>query len=177
MLSRSSRWMQILVWISDNHVGDFASIVGLFISLVGFFVTAAAAMKARTAAERASAAARSAVQKIRLLETVIDFSRAITVCDEIKTLYRVKEFALVVDRCAAVRKLLIALRVENKDLIAEHQTVIQAAVVYLKGLEAAAARQARERRPSSPRGLAIMAQHIDDLVGVLSELKVRNSEG
>ncbi len=175
--SEPSLGAQIVSWISDNHVGDLASIVGLLVSLIGFAVTATAAVRAQAAAELANTAARSAVEKIRLLETVIDFSTAITLCEEIKTLYRMEEFALVFDRCAAVRKLLIALRAENNDLVAEHQSVIQAAIVYLKELERAAARQTKEPRPVGPRVLAQIARHIDELVGVLSELKARNSEG
>jgi hypothetical protein len=63
--------------------------------VVGFLVTAIAAVRARNAAESAKLAARFAVDKIRLLQTVIDFSTAITLCEDIKTLYRLGQPALV----------------------------------------------------------------------------------
>jgi hypothetical protein len=168
-------WSAFLHWMEVQRIGDLSGVAGVLISVIGFIVTATAAVRAKNAAESAKLAARAAVDKIRLLETVIDFSTAITLCEEIKTLCRAEQFVLVPDRCAAARKLLIALRSKNKDLSNVHQAAIQAAIVYLKDLEGAIARKGTN--PGAPKLLALMAQHIDELVSVLSELRAKNSEG
>jgi hypothetical protein len=167
----SDLWGRIIAWISEHHVGDLASIAGVIISLVGFFLTVVAATRAKQAAQRA-------LENIRALDTVIDFTTAITLLEEIKTLHRSGQVLLIPDRCAAARKLLIALRSSNYDLSATHRTAIQAAIVHLKDVESAVEKAATS--PGSGRSVkltSLMSQHIDDLLGVLAEIKPKGAGG
>ena len=96
--------MSIIQWITENHVGDLASIAGIFITIIGFCVTLWNVWRSRSAAERAEMAANEARRMIRSYETVAEFSSAITLMEEIKRLHRSRQLDMLPDRYSALRK-------------------------------------------------------------------------
>jgi hypothetical protein len=101
----------LLSWIRQYGIADWASIVGIAISVVGFIFTLIGVSRSKRAAIQAAAAARAARDEIRLLDTIVDFSAAITTLEEIKRLHRQNDaWQILPDRYATIRKMLIQLR-------------------------------------------------------------------
>jgi hypothetical protein len=163
-------------WISENHIGDWASVAGVLISIIGFAVTLVSVFKARTAASRAEAAAKSTRDAIRLFDAIVDFSSAITILEQIKRAHRQQEWVLLPDRYAELRKILIAARTKNESLTAEHKTAIQDTITSLRTMESLV-----ERNMQNPGTLkvtkfnGVVSKHIDTLVAVLAELRAADS--
>jgi hypothetical protein len=165
-------WAEFLSWLEANRVGDLTGIVGIAISLIGFGLTALGVMRSRRAAERAEEAARAARDSIQLFDTVVDFSAAISILEEIKRAHRHELWVLLPDRYAAIRKLLISLRTSNVDLSNDQKSAIQSVLVNLHDIE-----RAVERGLQNPSNLkaakfnSLLSDDIDNLVTVLAELK------
>jgi hypothetical protein len=165
-------WLSILYWIEVRRVGDLASIAGILISIVGFAVTLWGVFRSKRAAQRAEEAARSTRDRIRLLETVVDFSAAITILEEVKRLHRTSQWPLLPERYAALRKLLVMLRTTNPNLTAHQRTVLQNSLTNLYELEAAVERSLGNPTTLKPAKFnAVISRDIDDLVATLAELK------
>jgi hypothetical protein len=126
---------QVLTWSDANHLGDLSGILGVFISLIGFLITIIGVYKSQGAAERAEKAAKSTRESIQLLNSVVDFSAAISILEEIKRLHRREDWLLLPDRYASIRKLLISLRSSGPRLSDEQSTVIQTALANLRSIE------------------------------------------
>ena len=164
---------ELLQWIADNSVGDLASIGGLVIALVGFALTIRNVHMARKAAIRAEEAANEARKSFQTFETVADFSAAITTFEEIKRLHRQSAWNILPDRYAALKKILVALRVRYSALTDEQKTLIQSAIQRLTELEEVVDRADESGKPpSGVSGLnAIMSQYVDGLQEMLIQLK------
>jgi hypothetical protein len=171
-------WQQFLTWVSGNKIGDLASIAGVVISLVGFAVTIWGVIRSKDAATRAEQAAKDTRDKIRLLDTVVDFSAAISTLEEVKRMHRSNEWALLPERYAAIRKLLISLRTSGPPLTDEQNVTIQGALANLREMEAHVER-ARESQtvPKSAKFNVLVSTDIDNLLTVLNELKVARTGG
>src|SRR5438552_2494956 len=100
-------WSLVTAWISENKLGDVASIMGVVISIVGFWITVRGVRKSKSAAESARQAAEMTRDNIRLLETIVDFSAAIAALEEIKRLHRELPSDLLLERYSSLRKLLV----------------------------------------------------------------------
>jgi hypothetical protein len=112
----------------STGLGDLASIAGLIVAAGGFAFTLYGVHKTKTAAERAEQAARTTRDSVRLLDTVVDFSAAISILEEIKRLHRATQWSVLPDRYTALRKILVALRTSNPKLSDGQRTTIQNAV-------------------------------------------------
>jgi hypothetical protein len=88
-------WVETLAWIAEYRIGDLASIAGVLIALVGFGLTLRGVRKTKSAAQSAAIAAEVTRNSIRRLDTVVDFSAAITILDEIKRLHRGGQWMLL----------------------------------------------------------------------------------
>jgi hypothetical protein len=128
-------WELTLKWIGDNRVGDLASIAGVAISIIGFVITVIGVCRSKDAAEQAKVAAEAARDSVRLLDTLVDFSAAISILEEIKRAHRHGHWPVLPDRYAAIRKILIVLRSSTRDLSDKHQAVIQNAFANLLALK------------------------------------------
>jgi hypothetical protein len=162
----------LIKFVSDYHIGDFASIIGVFISLIGFGFTLRNVIRSREAAERAQAAAQVARNSIRTFETVVDFTGAIALPEEIKRAHRNQQWILLPDRYATLRKTLIGIRKTRPDLSAHQLSVVQATISNLSDLE----KLVEKSLPNVPanshaRFNALLSVNIDELAGVLAELK------
>lgn len=165
-------WSNFLAWLRDNQIGDLTGLIGLVLSLFGFAVTLVGVYRSKTAAERAERAARSARESIRLFETVVDFSGVITMLEDIKRGHRQEQWPQLLDRYAAIRKLLVTLKAANVDLSVEQRSEIQLALTNISDIESTV-----ESGLSDPEGLRfehfnqIVSQDIDRLQSILVAIK------
>ena len=165
-------WQLLLTWVVDHHIGDLASIAAVAISVVGFLVTIIGVMKSKNAAQRAEEAANNTQESIRLFDTVVDFSAAISILEEIKRMHRQKSWSLLPDRYATIRKLLISLRSSGEKLTEAQSAIIQNALVNLRTIETQVEKSFGNVEGLKPaRFNALISDDIDNLVTVLSELK------
>lgn len=165
-------WAGFLLWLKENQIGDITGVLGVLISLVGFVVTLLGIFRSRQAAERAEAAAKDARESIKSLDTVVDFAAAVSLLEEIKRLQRQRQWTILPDRYAYIRKILVTLRTSSRSLSDEHQSVIQEAITNLTLIE-----NQVEKLLESPDQLkaarfnARLSESIDQLVIILEELK------
>lgn len=160
-----------LTWIAENRIGDLASIAGVLISVVGFVFTVYNVRRSRKAAELASEAAQSVKNSIQTFETVGDLSTVIGMLEEVKRSHRNNQWALLPDSYATLRKTLIKIR-KSRDLSDVHATVLQDAIANLSEMEKAV----EKALPNVPKDAhtrfnALLSENIDELAGVLAELK------
>lgn len=168
-----SAYSQFLSWMETNRVGDLSGIAGVAISIVGFTVTVIGVFRSQSAAQRAERAANSAREAIRLMDTVVDFSAAIATLEEIKRLHRASNWVLLLDRYSAIRRLLVVTRTNNKQLTSKQQEAIQAALANLIVIENTLERAlANGATPNTARMNAALSVDIDNLVAVLTEIKM-----
>lgn len=158
-------WQVFLDWLRVNQIGDLLGLLGILISAFGFVITIRGVHKAESAA-------RNATESIRLFETAVDFTAAISVMEEIKRAHREKHWAVLPDRYAAIRKVLISVRHSSLQLTNDHLVAIQNALVNLRSIE-----QSVEKHLQSPSSLnaakfnAVLSDDIDELLVVLSQIK------
>lgn len=166
-------YSNFLNWMEVNRIGDLASVAGVAISLVGFTVTVVGVLRSKSAAQRAEHAANSTRESVRLIDTVVDFTAAITALDEIKRLHRTSNWALVLDRYSTIRRLLVIARANNRQLTGRQQEAIQSALANLIVLESTLERAfATGSTPNAPKLNASISTNIDDLLAVLTEIKM-----
>ena len=171
-------WQSFLEWMVTNHIGDLSGVVGILISIVGFVVTLIGVMKSKTAAQRAEVAAQATRDSIQLLNTVGDFSSAISALEEIKRLHRTAEWALLPDRYAALRKILVVLRNTNMVLSGEQQASLQNALTNLYAVETAVERALEGRVAiKAAKFNVVLSRDIDALLAALVELQNTHSGG
>lgn len=167
-------WAGILLWLKDNQIGDLTGVVGIVISIVGFVVTITGVIKSTSAAERAEVAAKSASESIRLFDTVVDFTAAISILEEIKRAHRSEQWMLLPDRYSAIRKLLISLRAANNDMSDNQILSLQSALTNLVSIERTVEKALKKKDISvlnPTRFNQIISDDIDKLFTALSELK------
>jgi hypothetical protein len=170
--------MAILQLITDYHLGDLASVAGVVISIVGFVVTVWNVRRSKSAAERAEAAATDARRIIRGYETISDFSAAIAVMEEIKLLHRSAQVDMVLDRYASLRKMLIGVARLSPTLDEEKGRKIQSAIATLVTMEELLeVSKADGSQPDFARLNRLLARDIDDLHGVLIDMKLASERG
>jgi hypothetical protein len=170
-----SFWSAALVWISDQKVVDVASIAGVLISIVGFGVTLHGVRKSKNAAVRAEEAATAMRNSIRLLDTIIDFSAAISLLEEIKRLHRAQAWNALPDRYAALRKLLISVR-KGVDLREDQESMAQGTITNLATIETQVEKAIGANvSPSVHRLNTLLSADLDNLIAVLTDLKAEKS--
>jgi hypothetical protein len=165
-------YSQVLSWMETNRVGDLASVTGVAISLIGFTITVIGVFRSKSAAQRAERAANSARETVRLMDTVVDFTAAITALDEIKRLHRTSNWVLLLDRYSTIRRLLVIARANNSQLTSHQREAIQSSLANLIVLENTLERAlASGSTPNAPKLNASISTNIDDLLAVLTEIK------
>jgi hypothetical protein len=160
-------------WITDYHVGDLASIAGIAISIIGFLVTVWNVRRSKSAAERAEGAANEARRMIRDYETLSDFSAAIAIMEEIKRLHRFGQVDPLLDRYAALRKVLTEVRKMSPSVNSSMDQVIQSAVTTLATMEDQVERsRVSGAAPDFVRLNRALSREIDGLHAVFVEMKL-----
>src|SRR6266851_8176489 len=138
---------ELLEQISKRHLGDAASIIGLLVALIGFSFTLFGVWRSKKAAEMAQEEVRSVKQAITRSSTIADFSAAVTTMNEIKRLHRVSAWAILPDRYAALRSMLISIRSMNPDLQLEYRTAIQNALQQFSDIEKTVEKSLASNKP------------------------------
>jgi hypothetical protein len=166
-------YSQFLGWMEANRVGDLASVAGVAISLIGFTVTVIGVARSKNAAQKAEQAANSARETVRLMDTVVDFTAAVTALDEIKRLHRTSNWVLLLDRYSTIRRLLVIARTNNSRLTSSQQEAIQSALANLIVLENTLERAlANGATPNTAKLNASISVNIDNLLAALTEIKM-----
>lgn len=118
-----------------STVADIVSLVGFPLALLGLWISFREIKKSKTVVD----ATKSAVERVRsdisLINTVSEFSEAISILDELKRLIRHNTFAPLPDRLTQARLLLILIRAKTKGLSPEQSTCFQNAISDLSILE------------------------------------------
>jgi hypothetical protein len=165
---------QTLAWLKTHDLaGTWADVSGFLIAIFGFAATLVGVRKSKNAAVAAQQAAQATRDSIRLYETIVDFSTAIAVLEEIKRAHREGITSTLPDRYATIRKQLIVLRSSSGvELTDDQLAVIQNAVTNLSSMED------RIEKALSNKGdvpvakfNSLISRDIDNLVDVLTTLK------
>jgi hypothetical protein len=165
--------MPFLQWIADYRIGDLASIAGLIISVIGFIATLWNVRRSRRAAERAEASANEARLLVRTYQSVADFSAAIAIMEEIKRLHRTGQADMLLDRYAALRKVLVGVRRLSLMIDDEKDQLIQSAIATLTSIEGVVERSRAEgTTPNFVRLNRLLSKEIDGLHSILVGLTV-----
>lgn len=163
----------ILKFIGDYRLGDFASLLGLIISFVGFGLTLFQLHRTKAVAEAAKEAANQTQEKLRNLDTVMDFSSVITMMDEIKRHHRGNNWIILPDRYSELRTKLVAIKITHSNLTNEQQSVLQNAILQFKTMEVTVEKALSKN--SIPTNFAkfndIVSTEIDKLNEVLNDIK------
>lgn len=160
-------------YIEEYRLADVASLLGVVISLTGFCATLYNLAKTSSAAERAEVAANAAQKSIRLFDTVADASRVVSMLDEAKRLNRAKEWKVLLDRLSDIKKILIAINIENKILNDDQAKKIQSSVTQVTSMENVLEKALSEGlEPSDPAQIAkTISRQIQKVYTVLIEVK------
>lgn len=165
-------------WLSDYHIGDLASLAGVAISIVGFLVTVWNVRRSKSAAERAELAANEARRMIRGYEALSDFSAAIAIMEEIKRFHRIGQIDPLLDRYAALRKVLIEVRKMSPSVNQAMDQTIQSAITTLGTMESVVERsRAAGALPNFVRLNQLLSREIDQLHAVFIDMKLSDGSG
>jgi hypothetical protein len=92
-------------------------------------------MKVRSVSSATEAARNELRQRLSAIDTLKDVSAAISMMDEIKRLHRAKGWTVLLERYAALRRLLLAIQTYNTTLSAEQKTILSAALNQFRIIE------------------------------------------
>jgi hypothetical protein len=122
---------QILV----RNRGDIINLVGILIGLIGFGIAIRQLSRTKKAAKAAERAALQTQKALRHLDTVMDFSSAITMMEEIKRHHRSDNWIILPDRYSVLRQKLVAIKSNNAHVSEEQRLVLQGAIQQFSDLE------------------------------------------
>jgi hypothetical protein len=165
---------QLLAWAKANDLANsWSDLAGVLLSVIGFALTLTAVFRSKTAAEQARKAAEETRKGIRLLDTVVDFSAAIALLEEIKRSHRQQQWGPLPDKYAAIRKVLITLRNSRIALKESQETAIQNAVVNLVDIERRVEKALADKSSSLNYAKinSLISEDIDNLLAVMTQLK------
>lgn len=145
-----------------EHWGDLASVAGLFIAWL-------AAYRA-TQAKEAATKAREAVTHA---ETIVNFSAAVTVIEEIKRLHRVKAWHILPDRYSTLRSMLLTIRGSNPAMNDEYRSALLSASQIVFDMErlVEASLPELDNPPDPVRLNRLLSKQADKLTEILAMLK------
>ncbi|MBA3240293.1 MAG: hypothetical protein H0T60_03615 [Acidobacteria bacterium] len=161
-------------------LGSIASVIGIPLALLSIRQARNAARRSEAeakASKEASLQAKSEVEKfrgeLRLISTIIDFEKALSLMDDIKSFIRLSNFSSVPDKIAALIVLLNTIRSPSMEIGNEAERKIQESVVALRKIEDAIHRGSLSQE--KPKGVnsfnRVISQQIDLLQPILIDLK------
>lgn len=169
-------WQSFLLWLETNRIGDISGVLGIVISVGGFGLTLWNVLRSKKAAESAEKAAQSTRDALAAFDTTVDFTSAIAILEEIKRAHREKNWIVLPDRYAAIRKLLITLRSSGAPLSEPSLLAIQGSLVNLKAIEDAVEKYLQngatdKTKLNGAKYNSVLSDDIDRLVEMLASLK------
>jgi hypothetical protein len=171
--------VQILPWLKDHELAcTWADVSGFLIAIFGFAATLWNVSSSKNAAIKAQEAAQAARDSIRRFDTIVDFSTAIAVLEDIKRAHRENGLSTgLPERYAIIRKQLIVLRASSADLPEEHRAVIQNAIANLSSMETQIDKAiAGKSELPVARFNSLLSRDIDKLVDILTGLKANQEK-
>ncbi len=102
--------------------------VGLVITIIGFAITLYNVNKAKKLSEQIRG-------DLRRIDTVSEFSSAISCLSEIKVLHRMEAWEILPDKYSSLRKTLITIRASNPDMNDDFKRTIQGTISTLSNIE------------------------------------------
>ncbi len=146
--------------------GAIASILALAIALIGFFITI-------RKVSRSEKAVKQVRDELRKIDTISDFSSAITTMVEIKRLHREKAWAILPDRYAELRESLISIKELNPTISDGKKKIIQSAIQNFRGLEEKIETCLYQKKDPEDvdKFNHLISRHIDKLQRILIEFK------
>ncbi|MFD0738872.1 hypothetical protein ACFQZQ_06215 [Lysobacter koreensis] len=125
----------LLEWVAKHRLNEYSDVLGLLITIVGFAATLWAVWRSRRVAAQALAVANKVRDDLRKVETVAEFSSAMTAMEEVKRLHRKGDLDPLPERYSALRRSLISLRASSQLLTDGEQSVLQSAITQFAGFE------------------------------------------
>ena len=165
---------QVLAWLKEHELaGTWADVSGFLIAIFGFTATLWNVRRSKNAAIKTQEAAQAARDSIRRFDSIVDFSTAIAVLEDIKRAHRDTGMSSALpERYAAIRKQLIVLRASSADLSDYDRSVIQDAIANLSTMETQIDKAiASKTELSVAKFNSLLSRDIDKLVDVLTGLK------
>jgi hypothetical protein len=154
--------------------GNLASVLGLLVGLIGFSLTIWNVVKSKKAAQTAKEAVDEVRERIRAFNTVADLAQAVAILEEIKRLQRARQWRVVLDRYATLRKYIIQIGVQHPLLTPERRSVLTGTTRQLleieKGLEKDVDRDDCANTDAAKLNQVISRQ-VDQVFRVLTELQ------
>jgi hypothetical protein len=175
-----------VIYIILSILGSLASLIGIPLALIAIGQARNAARSSEDearASKEASLQAKAEVEKfrkeLRLISNVIDFEKALTLMDDIKSFVRHSNFNPVPDKIASLIVLLNTIRAPSMKIGVEGERKVQGCVVALRKIEDAIHQSSLSQE--EPKGIVnfnrIISEHIDSLQPVLIDLRNRIGEG
>ena len=164
---------QITQYIVDNNLGDWASVLGVFIAVIGFFITIYKVLRLKSAAVIVQNAVEKVREDVLRVETVAEFSAALSVMDEIKRLHRQQAWQILPDRYSHLRKSLITIKTSYSELEEDQKIALQSAISIFSGIEKQVEDALAKNLNSLdvPKLNRLISKQIDSLQEVLIEIQ------
>ena len=153
---------------------DIINVVGIIIGLIGFGITIWGVLRSKRAAEAAEQASLQTQKELKYLDTVMDFSAAITMMEEIKRHHRTNNWDILPDRYSILRQKLIAIKGNNSHASDSQLTIIQSAIQAFKDMESSVGRMLIRKTTTITKVNKFndaVNEHMDALNEVLMEIK------
>jgi hypothetical protein len=162
-----------MITFLDQHWGDIASVLGVLVSLVGFGITIWGVLRSKSAAQKAQEEVARVRETMLRLDTVMQFSEAITIMDEIKRLHRASAWVMLPDRYSALKRILISIRTLDFDINDDRKTVLQSAIQHFSDIEKKVEKSlaTQSNLPNVARLNEIVSIQLDKLNEVLASIR------
>ena len=153
-------------FIVREHLGDLSSIIALIISIIGFAIITYNVVKTR----KLSVQIRKDMKRI---DSVSEFSSAISCMDEIKTLHRMEAWQILPNKYSTLRRALIVIREINPDISYESKKIIQSTISTLSSIENEIEKSnyTKVPPPNIPKLNQTISRQMDKLHPVLIEMQ------
>jgi hypothetical protein len=153
--------------------GDIASVFGVIVSFVGFAVTIWGVIRSKNAAQKAEEEVLKVKGSILKLNTVMGFSEAITIMDEIKRLHRAAVWDVLPDRYSLLRRILIEIKSSNSALPDDYKEALQEAIRNFSAMENEIewVLETREEPPNTAKLNEVVSIQLDKLSEVLAAVR------
>ena len=157
----------------QTKLAEVLTIIGFPVGCVGLLFTGVMAWKAKAVASAVKEEIEKYKENFAKLNIVSELSGAIPLLEGLKVLHKTNDLNMLPLKYAEVKKSLIAIKASNKNMHAEHQTVLQRAIVLVGEFEDEADEALRSKRDMDfVRCNKFLNQSIGGLQQVMFELRL-----
>ncbi|MCK5248026.1 hypothetical protein KAR02_14075 [Candidatus Bipolaricaulota bacterium] len=157
-----------------HNIPEWATVLGLLVSVVGFFVTIRNVLSTKTAATQAREAAASAQARMMRFDAAAELSSAVATVAGIKRLQRQKQWSLVLEQYAALRRSLVSVKEGHDEFDDEVRAKLQEAIQDTANAEA----QVEEGLPNGDDiGVAKLNARLSGISDVLQMMLIQMKIG